>query len=123
MKILKRRAFTKNFIFVILSIIFIISIPTLLIVIHSLQNTQHSVTSSAPQPTHPTASWKAHAMAWIYPGPPTCNSAKEYKDGRVIDTLKPEYYTLNTSGTLILLTTANNGCNAYSQGNALEIKK
>ena len=124
MKIRKRRAFTKKFTLVILSIILIIAIPTLLLIIHHLQNTQQSVTSSStPQPTHPIASWKAHAMAWIYPGPPTCNSVNEYKDGRVIDTLKPEYYTLNPSGTLIQLTTASDGCNAYSQKNVLEIKK
>jgi spore germination protein YaaH len=62
-------------------------------------------------------------MAWIYPGPPGCNAANEYKDGRVIDTLKPQYYKLSASGTLIQLTTANAGCNAYSENNALEIKK
>jgi spore germination protein YaaH len=122
MKILKRIAPTKKFTFVTLSIL-IISIPILLIIIHYLPNNRQSITSVAPKPTYPAASWKAHAMAWIYPGPPTCNSVNEYKDGRGIDTLKPEYYSLNTSGTLIQLTTATDGCNAYSQKNALEIKK
>lgn len=90
--------------------ILIISIPIVLVTIHYVQN-------------NPTDSWKAHAMAWIYPGPPTCNAVAEYKDGRVIDTLKPQYYTLTTSGALSQLTTATDGCNAYSQKNALEIKK
>lgn len=79
--------------------------------------------SFVQQPPHPTNAWKAHAMAWIYPGPPACHAVNEYKDGRRIDTLKPQYYTLNTSGWLVQLTTANNGCNAYSLENAGEIKK
>jgi spore germination protein YaaH len=120
MKISKRRTFFKKFTLVILSIVIPISI--LLIITSYLQHNQQSVTSFAPTPTHPAASWKAHTMAWIYSGPPACNSVNEYKDGRVIDTLKPEYYTLNTSGTLTQLTTATDGCNAYSQENALEIK-
>ena len=79
--------------------------------------------SFAPQPSHPTASWKAHAMAWIYPGPPACNAMNEYKDGRRIDTLKPQYYTLSPSGRLVQLTTINTGCNAYSKENAEKNKK
>lgn len=91
--------------------------------IHYAQNSPQNVTSLAPKPTHPPASWKAHTMAWIYPGPPTCNAVNEYKDGRAIDTLKPQYYTLDESGTFVQVTTATDGCNAYSQENALEIKK
>ena len=121
MKILQRRAFTNKSLLLTLSIL-IISLPLLLIIIHYSQNTRQSVPSLTPKLTHPTASWKAHTMAWIYPGPPACNSANEYKDGRGIDTLKPQYYTLNTSGTLLQLTTTNDGCNAYSQENALGIK-
>ncbi|BCL82239.1 glycosyl hydrolase [Ktedonobacteria bacterium brp13] len=122
MKICKRRAFTQKLTFVTLSIL-IISIPIALIMIHYGHNARQSVPSFASKPTSPTASWKAHAMAWIYPGPPACNAVNEFKDGSEIDTLKPQYYTLNTSGTLIQLTTATDGCNAYSQENALEIKK
>jgi Predicted glycosyl hydrolase len=112
----------KKLTLVTLSIL-IISVPIILITIYYVQNSRQSITSFAPKPTHPPASWKAHVMAWIYPGPPACNAANEYKDGRVIDTLKPQYYTLSASGTLIQLTTETDGCNAYSQGNALEIKK
>ncbi len=99
MKILNKVAFTKKFLFVILSML-IISIPIALITIYYLQNTRQSVPSFAPEPPHPTASWKAHTMAWIYPGPPACNAVNEYQ-----------------------LTTGTNGCNAYSSENALEIKK
>ncbi len=61
-------------------------------------------------------------MAWIYPGDPACNASNEYEDGRVIDTLKPQYYTLEHTGVLELLTVANSGCNAYSPANAAQIK-
>ncbi len=44
-------------------------------------------------------------------------------DGRGIDTLKPQYFTLEDSGVLDLLTVANSGCNAYSPANARQIKQ
>lgn len=103
--------------------ILLISVPIVWIMIHYVQNSRQSVTSFAPKPTPPSVTWKSHVMAWIYPGPPACNAANEYKDGRVIDTLKPEYYNLNSSGTLTQLTTENAGCNAYSPDNASEVKK
>jgi spore germination protein YaaH len=122
MNILKRKAFTKKLTLVPFRIL-LIAIPILWILTHSLQNSRESITSFAPKATHTANSWKAHTMAWIYPGPPTCDVMNEYKDGREIDTLKPQYYTLDTSGTLIQLTTENDGCNAYSWKNVLEIKK
>jgi spore germination protein YaaH len=122
MKILKRIAFTKKFTLVTL-ITFIICLPLLWFMMHYMQNTRQSAPSVARKPTHPIVSWKALTQAWIYPGPPACTSANEYKDGRGIDTLKPQYYTLNDSGTLIQLTPETHGCNAYSQENALEVKK
>jgi spore germination protein YaaH len=60
--------------------------------------------------------------AWIYPGDPACNAAAEYSDGRHIDVLKPQYYNVNTSGDLVQLTVATDGCNAYSAANAADVK-
>ncbi len=78
----------------------------------------------SPSPTIQSgANWNSRVMAWIYPGDPACHAPDEYKDGRVIDTLKPQYFTLDTTGVPILLTTQTNGCNAYSPENAAEIKQ
>ena len=82
-------------------------------------------TASSPGlvPPTPHTAGKALVMAWIYPGPPGCHAAQEYMDGRGIDTLKPQYFTLEDSGVLDLLTVANSGCNAYSPANARQIKQ
>ena len=58
-------------------------------------------------------------QAWIYPEAPACNAANEYKDGRIIETLKAEYQTLNSQGSIITITA---GCNAYTAANALDVK-
>lgn len=39
-------------------------------------------------------------QGWIYPGAPSCSTMTEIADGRTIDTLKAQYYTLNDDGTL-----------------------
>lgn len=124
MKTPKRRGLSQGFPLLYL-IILLICIPLFVMTIYFFQANRPSLAPPLPHPTasHPTASWKAHAMAWIYPGPPTCDAANEYKDGRGIDTLKPQYYTLNAAGKLVQLTTANDGCNAYSPENAAEIKR
>lgn len=62
-------------------------------------------------------------MAWIYPGSPACDAPTEYADGREIDVLKAEYFTVNSEGDLIMLTTANSGCNAYSSANIANLKR
>lgn len=64
----------------------------------------------------------ADIQAWIYPGDPACNAATEYSDGRQIDTLKPEYYTVQSGGALRQKTVAADGCNAYSASNTADIK-
>lgn len=64
--------------------------------------------------------YSARIQAWVYPGEPACNADEEYSDGRNMYMLKPEYYTVNSSGVLAQLTT---GCNAYSPSNALDIKR
>lgn len=61
-------------------------------------------------------------MAWLYPGEPGCAARTEYKDGRKIDVLKPEFFTIN-GGSLILLDTKNSSCNGFSKSFAAELKK
>jgi spore germination protein YaaH len=82
-----------------------------------------TASSNGMAPPTPHTSGKALMMAWIYPGPPGCHAAQEYSDGRSIDTLKPQYFTLEDTGVLDLLTVANSGCNAYSSANARQIKQ
>src|SRR5450755_255406 len=60
-----------------------------------------------------------HIQAWVYPGDPACSASTEMADGRTIDTLKPQYFTLNDSGTLTQITS---GCNSYSVENAALVK-
>lgn len=62
-------------------------------------------------------------MAWVYPGDPACSAPTEYSDGRVLDVLKPEYFSVNENGDLIFLTEESHGCNAYSSENAEKIRK
>jgi spore germination protein YaaH len=83
----------------------------------------HTAPSHKFVPPIPLTSGKAQVMAWIYPGPPGCHAAQEYSDGRSIDTLKPQYFTLEDTGVLDLLTVANSGCNAYSPANVRQIKQ
>lgn len=82
----------------------------------------NTVTVSSPT-TPPPMTSTTQIQAWIYPGNPACSAASEYSDGRHIDTLKPEYYTVQTNGTLRQLTTAADGCNGYSAANVADIKK
>ncbi len=83
---------------------------------------QSTTSSHGRVPPPPPTTGKAQVMAWIYPGPPGCHAAQEYTDGRGIDTLKPQYYTLADTGVLELLTVTNSGCNAYSLANAKAYK-
>lgn len=68
-----------------------------------------------------TGEWRAKVQAWIYPGPPAENADEEYSDGRTIHVLKPEYFTVNSSGKLDLLTVESSGQNAYSSANATSV--
>ncbi len=52
-------------------------------------------------------------MGWIYPGNPACGANAEYTDGRTIDVLKAEFFTI-AGGVLTLLDTKNTVCNGYS---------
>lgn len=60
-------------------------------------------------------------MAWVYPGPLACGAQREYSDGRTIDVLKPEYFTIAEDGTLRMLLATDVGCNGYSKENAASI--
>jgi spore germination protein YaaH len=64
----------------------------------------------------------AKVMAWLFPSKVICSSAAEYSDGRKIDFLKPEYFTVSDSGSLTLLTAASKGCNGFSAANAASVK-
>lgn len=66
--------------------------------------------------------WSSNVMAWIYPGSPGCSAPNEFMDGRYIDTLKPEYFSLQSNGVLSEETVSNSGCNGYSAQNAAQIK-
>ena len=66
--------------------------------------------------------WTSYIMAWIYPGPPAENADEEYSDGRVLHFLKPEYYTVDSSGVLQQVTAAVYGQNGYSVANAADVK-
>lgn len=65
-----------------------------------------------PPPTAPSVN-PMKTMAWIYPGNPTCAASTEFADGRKIDVLKSEFFTIN-GGALRMLTTENSYCNGYS---------
>ncbi len=60
--------------------------------------------------------------AWIYPGSPACNAAAEYSDGRHVDVLKPQYYSVAAGGALTQQTVATDGCNGFSTANAADVK-
>lgn len=58
--------------------------------------------------------------AWIYPK--ATHARKEYTDGRIIDTLKPEYATVTSDGTIRVLTVEKDGPLGLSESNAKSIK-
>jgi spore germination protein YaaH len=76
-----------------------------------------------PAPTPAITINGTEIMAWIYPGAPTCSASAEYSDGRKIDILKAEYFTIDGSGNMNFLTVQNSGCNAYSAANVVSLKK
>jgi spore germination protein YaaH len=65
----------------------------------------------------------AKTMGWLYPGMPACSAIDEIKDGRNIDTLKPEYLKLDEKGDLQYLTNKEFDCNGYSKEHAKMIKE
>jgi spore germination protein YaaH len=61
-------------------------------------------------------------MAWIYPGNPACAASTEYADGRRVDVLKAEFFTIS-GGILTLLDTTNTRCNGYSPATISRLKQ
>ncbi len=64
----------------------------------------------------------AGVMAWMYPGRPACVSSDEYSDGRIINFLKPEYFTVTSAGQVKLLDVAYAGCNGFSPENVASVQ-
>lgn len=95
-----------------------LGITALLVVHGAIANTP----LSELQNSSGVSSRSASVQAWIYPGPPACNAKQEYSDGRQIDVLKPEYFNVDETGRINLLTEANAGCNGYSSQNVSSIK-
>lgn len=62
-------------------------------------------------------------MAWMYPGAPSCRAMSEIADGRRIDVIKAEYFTISDEGSLKFLTATNDGCNGFSEMNLLLLKQ
>ncbi len=61
-------------------------------------------------------------MGWIYPSAPGCNATAEYSDGRSIDILKPEFFTVN-GGFLQMFDSTNAECNGFSNSFVAGLKK
>lgn len=61
-------------------------------------------------------------MAWIYPGNPACGASTEYADGRKIDVLKSEFFTI-AGGFLTLLDSTNTRCNGYTPATIARLKQ
>lgn len=78
-------------------------------------------TPSTPVPTTPAPTGFT-TMAWIYPSEPGCNAKNEYRDGRKIQVLKPEFFTVN-GGALSQFTNSNSACNGYSPAFVADLKK
>ncbi len=76
-----------------------------------------------PRPKAAAAPAVNEIMAWIYPGQQACNAKTEYSDGRKIDVLKPQYFTVGWDGSLNLLTAQSSGCNGYTPQNVVDLKK
>lgn len=66
--------------------------------------------------------WTAWIEAWLYPGPPAEDADEEYRDGRTIHVLKPEYHRLEDDGTVTLLVETPDTENAYSLVNAADVR-
>ncbi|WP_194905348.1 glycosyl hydrolase family 18 protein [Catenulispora rubra] len=65
-------------------------------------------------------------QTWLYPGSPgdsTCSAPQEYADNRVLTgALKPEYWSVQSNGSVKLETAASGLCNAYSAANVASVK-
>ena len=95
------------------------------IVVSSQQDAHNTPPTVSPSPSVSTPPLVAttQIMAWIYPGSPACDAAAEIADGRKIDVAKAEYFRIDESGLLTLITEELDGCNGYSPRNVAHLKK
>lgn len=73
-------------------------------------------------PATPVQISQVKTSAWIYPGNPACSASTEYADGRKIDILKPEFFTIS-GGILTRLDSTNTQCNGYSPETIAKLKQ
>lgn len=83
------------------------------------------IVSPSPTPVvlPPPLRAATEVMAWLYPGAPACLASTEISDGRKINVLKAEYFTVTDTGALTLLPEAVAGCNGYSEKNIALLKQ
>jgi hypothetical protein len=94
----------------------VLLVLVIVLFIDTLRTPDREIARPDPQPHD------VRIMAWVYPGEPGCDAPDEYRDGRQIDVLKPEYFTLTDAGVLELLTEERVGCNGYSRDAVLDIQ-
>lgn len=83
-------------------------------------------TASVPAGASSSATSGVQLQTWLYPGSAgdsTCTAKSEYADNRVKDgALNPEYWSVNSNGSVTLETTAGGTCNTYSAANVADLK-
>ena len=93
---------------------------------HTNTSTQYTSSMQSYTQSNPSLSPETmgalHTMAWLYPGEPGCNAQNEYRDGRKIDVLKPEFFTIS-GGTLTRIDAKSTSCNGYSPAFIADLKK
>lgn len=92
-----------------------------------LVGTGHAATTTgASTAKHPATDAAMQRQTWLYPsgtGDSECTAKKEYADDRVKNgALKPEYWSVNSDGSVSLETTAGGVCNAYSAADVADLK-
>lgn len=93
---------------------------------HTDLSMQHTPSMQSHTQTNVSPSFETtgtfHTMAWLYPGEPGCHAQREYRDGRKIDVLKPEFFTI-TGGSLTRIDAESTACNGYSLAFVADLKK
>jgi spore germination protein YaaH len=83
-------------------------------------------TASVPAGASSSTTSGVQLQTWLYPGSAgdsTCTAKSEYADNRVRNgALNPEYWSVNSDGSVTLETTANGTCNTYSAANVADLK-
>ncbi|MGW0837664.1 glycosyl hydrolase family 18 protein [Streptomyces prunicolor] len=83
-------------------------------------------TASGSATTAASATSGVQLQTWLYPGSTgdsTCTAKSEYADNRVKNgALNPEYWSVQSNGSVKLETTADGSCNTYSAANVADLK-